>query len=128
MIVKWTVPEILFALVKLIVARYKHYLILKRKHLSTYTAYRTKSRKTPVAIYNSLMICSQARKKELAENLFDQGLCIFYDRTLVISTQLANAVCAQFNELCVRPTKLCLPSELLIISTTIRPQEQANIH
>ena len=74
---------------------------------STPAVYHTKSRKTPVAIYNSLRIYSQTRKKELVEKVFDQGLCISFDRTLEISTQLANTVCAQFkHELCVCPTKL----------------------
>ena len=51
---------------------------------------------------------SQTRSRLVVEKLHDLGLRISYDRMLVLSTELENSVCRQFeSDGVVSPTKLC---------------------
>lgn len=66
-----------------------------------------KARETPLVIYTGLMIHAKTRQRGLLDKLSSRGLSISYERTKEISTNLGNAVCAQFDrDGCVCPTTL----------------------
>ena len=57
-----------------------------------------RDRETPSSIYLALKIHGETRKKVLVDTLHNMGLCISYDRLLGISTDIANKVCALYDE------------------------------
>ena len=52
-----------------------------------------RDRETPAPIYLALKIHGETRKRGLVDTLHNMGLCISYDRLLIISTDMANIVC-----------------------------------
>ncbi|KAH3748419.1 hypothetical protein DPMN_182864 [Dreissena polymorpha] len=58
----------------------------------------SKDRETPLPIYLALKVHGETRKRILIDTLYDNGLCISYDRLLSISTGVANSVCAKYEE------------------------------
>ena len=61
-----------------------------------------------LSIYVAFLLYSQTRYRLLVDKFHDLGLSISYDQILVLSTQLGNSVCTQFESDCVVcPTKLC---------------------
>ena len=63
-------------------------------------------RETPLPIYLGLMVHTATRKRNIVDKLHNLGLPISYDRLLQISTDMANTVCARYNEVKV----VCPPS------------------
>ena len=57
-----------------------------------------RDRETPAPIYLALKIHGETRKRGLVDTLHNMGLCISYDRLLRISTNIANKVCAMYDE------------------------------
>ena len=58
----------------------------------------SEDRETPVPIYLGLMIHAMTRKRDIIDKLHKLGLSISYDRVLQLSTNLANAVCQQYED------------------------------
>ncbi|KAH3846278.1 hypothetical protein DPMN_088577 [Dreissena polymorpha] len=58
----------------------------------------SKDRETPLPIYLALKVHGETRKRTLIDTLYDNGLCISYDRLLSISTGVANSICAKYEE------------------------------
>ena len=68
-----------------------------RKVDSSGSTRHTYDRETPLPIYLSLKIHAVTRSRGLIDTLFNQGLCVSYDRLLQITSDIANAVCQSFN-------------------------------
>ena len=74
---------------------------------SSHQVRHNRNRETPAAIYLGVKIHAETIKKTLIDTLHNIGLCISYNRILVISTESANAVCETFEkEGVVCPPKL----------------------
>eukprot|EP00745_Piridium_sociabile_P026549 TRINITY_DN4240_c0_g1_i3.p1 TRINITY_DN4240_c0_g1~~TRINITY_DN4240_c0_g1_i3.p1 ORF type:complete len:1496 (-),score=398.92 TRINITY_DN4240_c0_g1_i3:837-5324(-) len=58
----------------------------------------SKDRETPFPVYVGMSVFAKTRKRQLIEMLHENGLSISYDRVLEISTQLGEAVVAQYVE------------------------------
>ena len=58
----------------------------------------SEERETPLPIYLGLMIHATTRKRDIIDKLHKLGLSISYDRVLKLSTDLANAVCKQYDD------------------------------
>jgi hypothetical protein len=64
----------------------------------------SKGRESPLAIYTGLLVHAKTRQRDLVDKLSSHGLCISYNRTLEVSTNLANSVCARFDhDMCICP-------------------------
>ena len=53
---------------------------------------------TPVPVYVALKIHAVTRSRNLIDALFNQGMCISYDRLLNLTSDICNAICEQFRE------------------------------
>jgi len=51
---------------------------------------------TPTPIYVALKIHAVTRSRNIIDSLFNLGLCISYDRLLNMTSNISNAICAQF--------------------------------
>ena len=58
----------------------------------------SEGKKTPLPIYLGLMIHAMTRKRDIIDKLHRLGLSISYDHVLQLSTDLANAVCQQYED------------------------------
>ena len=65
---------------------------------STNVVRHCEDRETPLPIYLGLMIHAITRKRDIIDKLYKLGLSISYDRVLKLSTDLANAVCQQYED------------------------------
>ena len=79
------------------IAQLLYFNSVKRSRSSSYIRH-NKSREVPLPIYISMLIHAKTRSKSLIDKLYDLGLCVSYDRLMDISTDLANEVCAQYEE------------------------------
>ena len=57
-----------------------------------------REKECPLPIYTALKIYGETRKRGLVDVMHKLGLCISYDWVMVISTDLANSVTAQFEQ------------------------------
>ena len=55
-------------------------------------------KETPLSIYIAFLLNSHSRSRSLADKFYHLGLCISYDRMLILSTNLGDSICAQVEE------------------------------
>ena len=72
--------------------------VKSRKKSSVVNVRHNKDKETPVAIYLAIKIHTETRKRTLVDAFHQLGLCISYDRLLEISSDIANSVCAMYEE------------------------------
>ena len=70
--------------------------IRQRKDRKSITAYHSKAREMPMAVYLGLLLHSQARQKNLIDKLYSLGLSVSYERVLEIETGTGNKICERF--------------------------------
>ena len=58
----------------------------------------SEDKETPLPIYLGLMIHAMTRKRDIVDKLHRLGLFISYDHVLQLSTDLANAICQQYED------------------------------
>ena len=58
----------------------------------------SEERESPIPIYFGLMIHATTRKQDIIDKSHKLGFSISYDRVLKLSTDLANAVCKQYDD------------------------------
>ena len=68
----------------------------------------------PLPIYVALKVHAKTRKRGLVDVLHSLGLCMSYDHTLAISTDVANSLCARFESEGV----VCPPQAVTGVFTT----------
>ena len=117
---KTAVPDVLLSLIRMILEgpNIKHcrtsedgrsYIACVLSQLVIFNSYKFKSlhndvirhnadKETPLPTYLGLMLHATTRKRDLIDKLHKLGLSISYDRVLQISTELANTVCALYEE------------------------------
>ena len=55
-------------------------------------------KETPLSIYIAFLLYSHTRSRSLTDQFCHLELCISYDHMLILSTNLGNSICAQFEE------------------------------
>ena len=72
-----------------------------RRRRSSATKYQRHPReqKTPLPIYNGIMLYTHTRKKSLINRMATLGLSVSYDRVQSIQTSIAQSICDSSNEL-----------------------------
>ena len=70
--------------------------IRQRKDRKSITAYNSKVREMPMAVYFCLLLHSQTRQKNLMDKLYSLGLSISYERVPEIETATGNKICERF--------------------------------
>ena len=70
--------------------------IRQRKDRKSITAYHSKVREMPVAVYFGLLLHSQTRQKNLIDKLYSLGLSVTYEGVLEIETATGNKICKRF--------------------------------
>ena len=73
---------------------------IKRSRKNSTAVRHNLERETRLPLYLGLLVHSKARKRDLIDILFEKGLSVSYDRVLQLSTDLANAVIDQFEDVC----------------------------
>ena len=80
---------------------------VKRRGQDAVSVRHHREREAALPLYLGLLLHNKARKRELIDSLFDNGLSVSYDRVLQLSTDEANRAIEMYkNEDCVCPSTL----------------------